>query len=304
MVHALLGSFLAMATKANHKLPLGPSRVLIIGNLLELVEKPHKHIGEAVDIGTTTFKTTINLLSNTIFSVDLIHSTGKAEELKDLVTNIIKLVGTPNLVDFFPVLKMVDPQSIKRRQSKNSKKVLDMFNHLVSQRLKQREDGKVHNDMLDAMLYISNDNKYMDNMIEHLSHDIFVAGTDTTTSTLEWAMTELVRNPDVMSKAKQELEQMISKGNNPIEEADIGKLPYLQAIVKETLRLHPPVPFLLPPKAGKDVDIGGHTISKDAKVLVNMWTICKDPTLWDSSNYTSHVVASKSLQLAETSLFF
>jgi len=125
-----------------------------------------------VDIGTTTFKTTINLLSNTIFSVDLIHSTGKAEELKDLVTNIIKLVGTPNLVDFFPVLKMVDPQSIKRRQSKNSKKVLDMFNHLVSQRLKQREDGKVHNDMLDAMLYISNDNKYMDNMIEHLSHVI------------------------------------------------------------------------------------------------------------------------------------
>ena len=68
---------------------------------------------------------------------------------------------------------MVDPQSIKRRQSKNSKKVLDMFNHLVSQRLKQREDGKVHNDMLDAMLNISNDNKYMDkNMIEHLSHVI------------------------------------------------------------------------------------------------------------------------------------
>ena len=95
-------------------------------------------------------------------------------------------------------------------------------------------------------------------------------------------MTELVRNPDVMSKAKQELEQMISKGNNPIEEADIGKLPYLQAIVKETLRLHQPVPFLLPPKAGKDMDIGGYTIPKDAKVLVNMWTICRDPTLWDN----------------------
>ncbi|KAG4986414.1 hypothetical protein JHK84_034371 [Glycine max] len=60
---------------------------------------------------------------------------------------------------------------------------------------------------------------------------------------------------------------MISKGNNPIEEVDIRKLPYLQAIVKETLRLHQPVPFLLPPKAGKDMDIGGYTISKDAKVL-------------------------------------
>ncbi|KAG4907791.1 hypothetical protein JHK82_056443 [Glycine max] len=397
IVHALLGSFLAMATKANHKLPPGPSRVPIIGNLLELGEKPHKslaklakihgpimslklgqittvvvssaqmakevlltndqflsnrtipqsvsvlnheqyslafmpisplwrelrkicntqlfahksldasqdvrrkivqqlvsdihqssQIGEAVDIGTAAFKTTINLLSNTIFSMDLIHSTGKAEEFKDLVTNITKLVGTPNLADFFQVLKLVDPQGVKRRQSKNVKKVLDMFDDLVSQRLKQREEGKVHNDMLDAMLNISKDNKYMDkNMIEHLSHDIFVAGTDTTASTLEWAMTELVRNPDVMSKAKQELEQMISKGNNPIEEADIGKLPYLQAIIKETLRLHPPVPFLLPRKADKDVDIGGYTIPKDAQVLVNTWTICRDPTLWENPSVFS-----------------
>ena len=62
-----------------------------------------------------------------------------------------------------------------------------------------------------------------------IEQDIFVAETDTTASTLEWAMTELVRNPHVMSKAKQELEQMTSKGN-PIEEADIAKLPYLQAI--------------------------------------------------------------------------
>ncbi|KAG5152917.1 hypothetical protein JHK84_029389 [Glycine max] len=350
MVHALVGSFLAMATKANHKLPPGPSSFPIIGNLLELGEKPHKSLaklakihgpiislklgqittvvvssaqmakevlltndqflsnrtipqsvsvlnheqyslafmpisplwrelrkicntqlfahksldasqdvrrkivqqlvtdihessqmGEAVDIGTAAFKTTINLLSNTIFSVDLIHSTGKAEEFKDLVTNITKLVGSPNLADFFPVLKLLDPQSVRRRQSKNSKKVLDMFDNL----------------------------------------DIFVAGTDTTASTLEWAMTELVRHPHVMSKAKQELEQITSKGN-PIEEGDIGKLPYLQAIVKETLRLYPPVPFLLPRKADRDVDIGGYTIPKDAKVLVNMWTICRDPTLWDN----------------------
>ncbi|KAK7391054.1 hypothetical protein VNO78_19373 [Psophocarpus tetragonolobus] len=391
MLHVFLGSFLARPTKAKHKLPPGPSPFPIIGNLLELGEKPHKslaklakihgpimslklgkittvvvssaqmakevlltndhllsnrtipqsvsvlnheqfslafmpisplwrelrkicntqlfahktlnssqevrrkivqqlvtdiyqcsRIGEAVDIGTAAFKTTINLLSNTIFSTDLIHSTGKAEEFKDLVTNITKLVGTPNLADYFPVLKMVDPKGVKKQQSKNVEKMLVMFEGLVNQRLKQREEGKVHNDMLDAMLNISKDNEYMDkNMIEHLSHDIFVAGTDTTASTLEWAMTELVCNPEVMSKAKQELEQMTSKGN-PIEEEDISKLAYLGAVVKETLRLHPPVPFLLPRKADRDVEIGDYTIPKDAQVLVNMWTICRDPTLWEN----------------------
>ncbi|KAJ1384351.1 SecE superfamily [Sesbania bispinosa] len=95
--------------------------------------------GEAVDIGTAVFKTTINLLSNTIFSEDLIQSAGTAGEFKDLVTNITKLVGTPNLADYFPILKMVDPQGIKRRQAKNVEKVLDIFDRLVNQRLKLRE---------------------------------------------------------------------------------------------------------------------------------------------------------------------
>lgn len=94
-------------------------------------------------------------------------------------------------------------------------------------------------------------------------------------------MTELLCNPEVMSKANKELDQIIGKGK-PIEESDISKLPYLEAIIKETLRLHPPVPFLLPRKAERDVDIGGYTIPKDAQVWVNVWTICRDPTLWEN----------------------
>lgn len=111
--------------------------------------------------------------------------------------------------------------------------------------------------------------------------DLFVAGTDTTSSTLEWAMTELLVNPKIMSKAKKELEEIIGKGNL-VEESDIARLPYLQAIMKETLRLHPPTPLLVPRKAARDVDICGHTIPKDAQVLVNVWTIGRDPNIWEN----------------------
>ena len=80
-------------------------------------------------------------------------------------------------------------------------------------------------------------------------------------------MAELIHNPEVLSKAKEELNQIIGKGN-PVEESDIARLPYLQAIVKETFRLHPPVPLLLPRKAEADVEIQGFTVPKGAQVLV------------------------------------
>ncbi|KAK7391453.1 hypothetical protein VNO78_19869 [Psophocarpus tetragonolobus] len=242
------------------------------------------HIGEAVDVGRLAFKTTINILSNTIFSEDLVLSKGTAGEFKDLVINTTKLVGSPNIAEYFPVLKRIDPHGVKRQQTKNVAKLLDMFDGLIRKRLKLREStGSVtHNDMLDALLHISKENQMMDKtMIQHLAHDLFVAGTDTTSSTLEWAMAEVIFNRKVMSKAKKEMEEVIGKGK-AVEESDSGKLPYLEAIIKETFRLHPPVPLLLPRKAERDVDLCGLTVPKDAHVLVNVWNIGRDPTLWDN----------------------
>jgi cytochrome P450 len=112
---------------------------------------------------------------------------------------------------------------------------------------------------------------------------LFVAGTDTITSTIEWTMTELLRNPKVMSKAKEELSQIIGKGKL-VKESDITKLPYLQAIVKETFRLHPAVPFLLPRKAENDLEINGYKVPKNAQVFVNVWAIGRDSNIWNNPN--------------------
>ena len=113
--------------------------------------------------------------------------------------------------------------------------------------------------------------------------DLFVAGTDTTSSTLEWAMAELLHNPEKLLKARVELLQTIGK-DKQVKESDISRLPYLQAVVKETFRLHPAVPFLLPRRVEEDTDIEGFTVPKNAQVLVNAWAIGRDPNTWENPN--------------------
>lgn len=94
-------------------------------------------------------------------------------------------------------------------------------------------------------------------------------------------MAELLRNPNAMAKAQSELTETIGR-RKEVRESDIAQLPYLQAIIKETLRLHPPGPLMLPHKALSNVEIGGFTIQKDSQVLVNVWAIGRDPQTWEN----------------------
>ncbi|CAN1174491.1 Cytochrome P450 76C4 [Linum perenne] len=140
--------------------------------------------------------------------------------------------------------------------------------------------------MLDTLLDINEGNGEVSmdlHLIKYLFLDVFVAGTDTSSATLEWAMAELLRNPKTFAKAREELDQIVGKGNH-LQESDITQLPYLQAILKETFRLYPAAPLLLPRKAGSDVEICGFTVPKGAQILVNAWAIGRDPKTWNNPN--------------------
>ncbi|BFG16155.1 hypothetical protein CerSpe_024300 [Prunus speciosa] len=242
--------------------------------------------GKAVEVGRAAFITTLNLLSRTVFSVDLEDPKSEtAREFKELVWSIMEEVGKPNLADYFPVLKKIDPMGIRRRLTKHLRKMIDLFDSLIFQRLETRKshDYVTANDMLDTLINMSEEkNEDMDiPETHHLFLDLFVAATETTSATLEWAMAELLCNPEKLSKAQEELEQVIGKGK-PVEETDIARLPYLQTIIKETFRLHPALPFLLPRKAEADLEICGYFVPKGAQVLVNAWAIGRDPGIWDN----------------------
>lgn len=108
---------------------------------------------------------------------------------------------------------------------------------------------------------------------------MFIAGTDTTSVTVEWAMAELLRKPAVIRKAQAELDEIVGQDKR-MEESDIVKLPYLQAIVKEVLRLHPAAPLIVPRRADSSCEIGGYVVPENTQVFVNIWGIGRDPRVW------------------------
>lgn len=106
-------------------------------------------------------------------------------------------------------------------------------------------------------------------------------GTDTSAATVEWAMSELIKNPDIMKKANEEIDKVVGK-ERWVEESDIQNLPYLNAIIKETLRLHPVAVLLAPRMALEDCKIDGYEIKKGTMVFVNTWSIGRDSCTWNS----------------------
>ncbi|XP_062007365.1 isoflavone 3'-hydroxylase-like [Rosa rugosa] len=112
--------------------------------------------------------------------------------------------------------------------------------------------------------------------------NLLLAGTDTSAVTLEWAMSGLLNHPDTLDKARAELDAQLGQ-ECLVDEQDISKLPYLQSIISETLRLYPAAPMLLPHFASENCIVGGFDIPRDTLILVNAWAIHRDPKLWDDS---------------------
>ncbi|KAH7511714.1 hypothetical protein FEM48_Zijuj12G0012000 [Ziziphus jujuba var. spinosa] len=220
----------------------------------QLVEHVRKHsaAGTAVDIGSLAFAATLNLISNTIFSVDIIDPVGfeTAQEFKDLVWRIMEDAGKLNLSDYFPALRRFDLQGVRRHVRVSYLRLHQIFDEIIAKRLQSRASSSdstssTHGDFLDVLL---------DQCQQH--QDGFTFET----------IKPLIL---VLGRRRQ------------VEESDIERLPYLQAIVKETLRLHPAAPLLLPYVAENDVQIDGYTIQKGNRVLVNAWCIGRDPKYWD-----------------------
>jgi len=109
--------------------------------------------------------------------------------------------------------------------------------------------------------------------------EMLAGGMDPTTIALEWALTEIIHNPEIMNRAQEELDRVVGT-NRRVHESDLPNLPYLDSIVKETFRLHPPSPFTLGRVNVKDAQLLHYKIPANTTVLINIWVVNRDPKAW------------------------
>ncbi|PUZ68967.1 hypothetical protein GQ55_2G070900 [Panicum hallii var. hallii] len=203
-----------------------------------------------------------------------------------LMENGIELFSRPSLPDLYPSSRMAmlvsgAPGKMRRVRVET----MAFMDSVIQEHQLCKPDNNGDEDLLDVLLRIHRDGDLefpisMDN-IKVVIADLFLAGSETSATTLQWAMSELVRNPRVMRKAQAEIRQVL-KGHERVSEASLGKLDYFHLVIKETLRLHPPAPLLLPRECRSPCRVLGFDVPAGATVFVNAWAIGRDPAHWDA----------------------
>ncbi|KAK9147942.1 hypothetical protein Scep_006699 [Stephania cephalantha] len=213
-------------------------------------------------------------------------------EFRQAMNKIVDILATPNVSDFFPALAKLDLQGIDRQVKKLISWFDQLFEYIIQQRRKmvpgegevsgnEKESSK---DFLQVLLKIIDEANpkipFNETHLKGLYLDMMGAGTETSSSTVEWAMAELMKHPEKLKKTQQELDQVVGT-NNIVEESHLPKLHYLNAVLKEVLRLHPVAPLLVPRHASETCILGGYLVPEGAKVMVNAWAIQRDPEYWE-----------------------
>ncbi|CAK7345530.1 unnamed protein product [Dovyalis caffra] len=251
-----------------------------------------RKIGEPINIGELAFSTVINMISGMFWGGTLEGDTDIdiGTKFRSAASELVEILGKPNASDFFPVLARFDVQGIEGEMKKATQKIENIYDFVIDEWIKMdisRVEGEKNNQRKDFMHFLlgfkeqDSGRSISREQIKAMLMDIVVGGTDTTSTTVEWAMAEMMLHPEVMKTAQKELTEAVGI-NEIVEECHIEKLQFLLAVVKETLRLHPVAPLLLPRSPSKTCYVGGYTIPKSSKVFLNVWAIHRDPKFWDS----------------------
>ncbi|KAL0289355.1 UNVERIFIED_CONTAM: Trimethyltridecatetraene synthase [Sesamum calycinum] len=205
----------------------------------------------------------------------------KVEELRGMLDEWLFLGGAFYIGDWAPWLSYLDLQGYVKRMKAVGKKLDRLYSYVLDDHLtrKAARTDFIPEDVLDSLLQLAEDPNLEIKLTR--DHNLLVGGTDTTATTLEWTIHEILRHPQTIEKAKEELDRVIGR-DRWVEEKDHSQLPYIDAIIMESMRLHPIATLLAPHYAMEDCKVAGYDIAKGTAVLINTWSLGRDPNSWDS----------------------
>uniref|UniRef100_A0A0E0KRY4 Cytochrome P450 n=1 Tax=Oryza punctata TaxID=4537 RepID=A0A0E0KRY4_ORYPU len=209
-------------------------------------------------------------------------------DVKAVLDETQALLGGLWVADYVPWLRWVDNLSGMRRRLERRFRQLDaLYERVIDDHLNKRNHASdQEDDLVDVLLRLHGDPAQRStfgsrNHIKGILTDMFIAGSDTSAVTVQWAMTELVRNPDVLAKAQHEVRRVVAATGDMVREADLQELHYLRLVIKETMRLHPPAPLLVPRETTEPFStVHGVEIPARTRVVINAMAIHTDPGVW------------------------
>ncbi|KAL1812535.1 hypothetical protein ACET3Z_022600 [Daucus carota] len=259
----------------------------------DMVRNVVYNAGLSVNVGELVFGLTRNIVYRAAFGSVSRH--GQDDFIK-ILQEFSKLFGAFNICDFVPGLTWLDPQGFKVRLVKARASLDGFIDSILDEHIANKKSGSVdeansdmvyelldfygedqakvnHSDDINSSVRLTRDN------IKAIIMDVMFGGTETVASAIEWAMSELMRSPGDLKRVQQELLDVVGL-HRRVEENDFDKLSYFKCVIKETLRLHPPIPLFLHETA-QDAVVAGYHIPAKTRVMINSWAINRDPNSWD-----------------------
>ncbi|CAN1776222.1 Cytochrome P450 81Q32 [Linum perenne] len=261
-------------------------RVEEVRSLLQKLFNSGGELGAAVDMKSMFFDLTLNVLMRMITGKRYCGNTTLGGEgwLKDDAREEEEaLRGETNLEDFLPWVRSKD---LERRMGECHRKRDSFFQELIEE-WRKKEQSHLNSSterkcLIQVLLSLQHkEPEYCtDDIIKGMIMVLLSAGTETSSNTVEWALSLLLKHPHTLKAAQLEIDTLVGT-ERLVEETDLGKLHYLQGIINETMRKYPALPLLVPHESSEECVVGGYKVPSGTILLVNSWAIHNDAKIWD-----------------------
>ncbi|VFQ99068.1 unnamed protein product [Cuscuta campestris] len=245
--------------------------------------------GTPVEMKTVFFELTANVMMRMIagkrYYGEKAGDKEEANRFREIVTGTFLLGGATNVGDFVPALKVLMRRlesDLVELHQKREAFMQEMIKYCRNRMKKTASSAGKTKPFVEVLLTLQEEEPetYNDEMIRSLMLNLLEAGTDTSSGTMEWGLSLLLNHPKVLAKAKKEIDDHVGH-DRLIDESDLANLPYLNCIIKETLRMYPVGPLLVPHESSTECTVGGYRIPKGTMLMVNLYSIQRDPKYWD-----------------------
>ncbi|KAL9265194.1 Flavonoid 3',5'-hydroxylase-like protein [Drosera capensis] len=201
-----------------------------------------------------------------------------------MVVELMTMAGYFNIGDFILSIAWMDLQGIERGMKKLHKRWDGLITRMIEDHMKTSSHRKAKPDLLDVVLANNNTSeaeRLSITNIKALLLNLFSTGSDTSSSLIEWTLSEMICNPTIQKRAKEEMDRVIGLDRR-FQESDLDNLPYLRAICNEAFRKHLSTPLNLPRIAVESCEVDGYYVPKGTRLSVNIWAISRDPDVWEN----------------------